>query len=164
MANKVKTSNISNDNEMFKLIKLVIVVSLIVLVFYLITMFVNKEKKEETTKTPESIQYDYILASDILKKEHDKYYILIEKKDDLLVSTYTNYLYNYKSMTDSIATYYVELDSPFNSKYKSEEADINNLKFSETTLLYIEKGKIKKSYIGKEDIIKILEEITKTEN
>jgi hypothetical protein len=170
MAKKVNVSKINNDNEMIKLIELVIIVSLIVLVFYVITLFVNKKEDsdEQTTTTPAEIQYDNILVGNILSQPNDKYYVLVRLSDDVNTNTYEVYLSNYEYMTDSLRTYYVDLNNPLNSKFLKEESNfkiknITDISFKETTLLLIENKKIKKTYEGKDEIINILKEITKTD-
>lgn len=169
MAKKVNISKINNDNEMLKLVKLIIIVSLIVLVFYLITMFVNKkEEKQPETSTPATIQYDYILAGNILSQPNDKYYVLAKTSDDLNTTVYEAYLSNYKNVEKSLRVYYVDLNNPLNSKFLKEESnfkikDINEMSFKETTLLLIEDAKIKKTYEGKENIVEILKQLTETD-
>ena len=61
----------NNDNEVSKLIKLVIVVTLIVFVFYGITVLVNKKIEEEQPERPATIQYDEILIGNSLKHPND---------------------------------------------------------------------------------------------
>ena len=172
MAKKVKVSKIKNENEILKLLKLVIIVSLIVAVFYVITLFVNKkeEEKQETTinETPATIQYDYILVGNILKQSNKKYYVLATTQDDVNARVYEAYLSVYKNQKDSIRTYYIDLDNPLNSKFLKEESNfkfknVTDISFKETTLLLIENNKIKKTYEGKENIIDVLTELIKTE-
>ena len=169
MAKKIKTSNIGNENEMLKIFKLVAIVCLVSLVFYLITVFINKDdKKESDTKTPATIQYDYILVGDILSKENDSYYVLAKMSNDLNTKAYEAYLSNYKSVKDAKRVYYVDLNNPFNEKAISTKSKFNTtdalkVRFNETTLLLIQKGKIIKTYEGKDKITEILQEITKTD-
>lgn len=170
MAKKVNVKKINNDNEVLKLLKLVIIVSLIVLIFYIITIFVNKkdETKDETTTTPATIQYDYILVGNILKQPNKSYYVLAKTSDDVNSKVYEAYLSNYKKLEDALRVYYIDLDNPLNSKFLNEESNfkINNvtdISFKETTLLLIENNKIKKTYEGKDNIIKILLELTETD-
>lgn len=169
MAKKVKVSKINNDNEMLKLIKLVVIVSLIVCVFYVITLFVNKKEEEkEETKTPAVIQYDYILVGNILAQPNEDYYVLAKTSEDVNTKVYEAYLSNYKNTNKALRTYYIDLDNPLNSKFLNEESnfkikDINEISFNQTTLLLIEDNKIKKAYEGKENILQKLKEITKVE-
>lgn len=169
MAKKVKVSKINNDNEMLKLIKLVVIVSLIVAVFYVITMFVNKKEEEQPeVSTPATIQYDYILAGNILNQPNDKYYVLAKTSDDLNTNVYEAYLTNYKNKKDALRIYYVDLNNPLNSKFLKEESNfkiktIEEISFKETTLLLIENDKIKKTYEGKESIVEILTQISKAD-
>ena len=43
-AKKIESKSISNENEMMRFIKMIIIVTLIVLVFYILTMFINKKE------------------------------------------------------------------------------------------------------------------------
>lgn len=156
----------NNENEIGKLIKLVVIVTLIFGLFYLITVLINKEdKEEESTYTPAQIQYDKILISNILKQNEDKYYVLIYDTDDVNQTTYTAYLINYKYKEDAIRYYTAELNNPLNSKYVSSESNlkvkkIEDFKVKEATLLKVEKGKITKFYEG-EEVLNQLIELTK---
>lgn len=171
MAKRVSTSKFDSDYEIGNLIKLVVIVSLIVLVFYLITIFVNKkeDKKEETTKTPETIQYDNILVGNILTQPNTSYYVLAKVSDDVNNKVYDAYISNYKGMTDAIRIYYVLLDNPLNSKYYSDNSNFNinkitDISFKEPTLLLIENKKIKRSYEGNDEILRKLKQISNANN
>lgn len=155
----------NNENEIGKLVKLVIIVTLIFLAFYFITVLINKEEKEENTYTPAQIQYDKILIGNILEQKDDKYYVLIYDTNDVNKTTYTAYLINYKYKEDAIKYYTAELNNPLNYKYVSSESNlkvkkIEDLKIKEVTLLKIEKGKITRAYEG-EEVLNQLIELTK---
>ena len=88
--------------------------------------------------------------------------------NDLNTKAYEAYLSNYKSVKDAKRVYYVDLNNPFNEKAISTESKFNTtdalkVRFKETTLLLIQKGKIIKTYEGKDKITEILQEITKTD-
>ena len=143
---------------------------MIVLAFYIITIFVNKtdDSKNESNISDTTIQYDYILVGNILTQPNKSYYVLSEISDDANVKIYEAYLSKYKNKDESLRVYYVALDNPLNSKYLKEESNfklknITDISFKETTLLLIENNKIKKTYEGKDNIIKILSELTKTD-
>lgn len=168
MAKKVKTAKINEGNEILNLIKLTLVVSLIVGIFYVITLFVNKkEEVKEEPKTPATIQYDNILVGNILTQPNKKYYVLVTS-EDVNKKVYEAYLSNYKSMEGALRVYYSDLENPLNSKFLKEESkfkikNITEIAFKESTLLLIENKKISKVYEGNEEIRKVLNDITKVE-
>lgn len=169
MAKKVNVSRITEENEISKLLKLIVIVSLVVLVFYAITLFVNKPKEDNKINNKTQIQYDNILVGNILTQPNKKYYVLAKISDDSDIVTYTTYLSQYKNQKDALRVYYTDLNNPLNSKFLKETSnfDINNItniSFKETTLLLIEDEKIAKVYEGNEKIIEILTEITKVDS
>lgn len=168
MAKKVKISRINDNNEILKLLKFIILVSLIVLAFYVVTLFVNKDEEQASTETPTTIQYDYILVGNILTQPSEDYYVLAKTSDDINSQVYEAYLSNYTSIKDALRVYYIDLDNPLNSKFLKEESNfkfknVTDISFKETTLLLIQDNKIKKTYEGKDNIIKVLTELTKTD-
>jgi flagellar basal body-associated protein FliL len=165
-------SSISTDNEMSKLILLIVIVALIFGLFYLITLFVTKKDNESSSSskvddTQVSIQYKKVLASNILSQKPAEYYVLVYFKDDKFVDYYKNYLEYYSSnVENSVAYYYVDMDEVFNSSFVSDKSnlnvdDINNIKFSQTALLRIRDGKVISSYEGNENITGKLGRMTK---
>lgn len=171
-AKNVKVNKISNDNEALKFIKMIVIVTVVFLAFYLITLYVNKNKdKVETPKTEKqaaTIQYDEILVSNIFDRPEKTYYVLVEDIEDEDAKVYEVYLSKYKSATNANRVYYSVLNNLFNTKYMNEKANLTNdlskLKFKGTTLLLIENKKIKKSFEGNENITNYLTELTKSEN
>lgn len=166
MAN-VKKQSISSENEIGKLIKIVVVLVLIFLGFYLLTVFINKE--DEVEKQPEEvkIQYDNILVGNILTQPNDSYFVLVYASNDTNVDIYNGYLSNYT--TNAIRVYYATLDSPYNQRFIGEETNtkiktIDDLKLKGTTLLKIEKGKITKTLDTADGIKEYLKELTKKES
>lgn len=167
---KGKKSFISTDNEMAKLIMLIVAVGLAFAIFYIITIFVVK--KEDTTKPDETnieetIQYEKILVSNILTQKPKEYYVLVYTNDDKYMDAYRNYLLMYEmNKEDSVPYYFVELDNAFNKDFKSEESKLDvkeskEFKFKETTFLRIRDGKIISTYEGKDNISGKLGRMTK---
>lgn len=168
MANNIKKSSIGSENEIGKLIKLVVIVTLIAVCFYFLTILINKEDKEEETKVPASIQFDYILTGNILNRPNDEYYVLAIFPDDVNIKIYDVYINSYQSKDGALRMYYTELDNPLNDNFVASESnfkinDISDLKFNQTTLIKVKKGKIEKYYEGKEEITSLLEEISKAD-
>lgn len=167
---KIDSKNISNENEMLRFIKMIIIVTLIFLAFYVLTIFINKEDKETDTNndnTTVSIQYDEILIGNIFNQNTEDYYVLVEDTEDIQVQVYEAYLNIYKQKEEAKRVYTAKMNNMFNSKYIGEESNLSNsisdFKVSGTTLLEISNGKITNSYETEEKILEILKEISKTE-
>ena len=170
--NSQKTgSMISTDNEMSKLIILILVVALVFALFYVITLFVTKKdsnvdnNNEENLET--TIQYEKILASNILSQKGDEYYVLVYFNSDSYVDFYKSYLSYYSSKVDgSVPYYYVDMDEVFNKSYISDKSmlsatDAKDLRFSQTALLRVRGNKIISTYEGNEQISGKLGRMTK---
>lgn len=165
---KVNNRTIDSGNEMGKFVLMIVIVATLFLIFYGITILLTKEKEKEentTTKAP-SIQYDTILLGNLLKQSDDKYYVLIGDQDDDNILLYESYLQVYEGLKEHDMVYYSVLNHPMNIRFKGDETktditDILDLKIKGTTLVYVEKGKITKTYDNEETLLKILKEISK---
>jgi len=169
-AKKINTKNINNGNEMTNFIKIIIVVTIILCVFYVLTVFINREdevKSPDNNDTNAQIQYDEILVGDIFEQSNDNYYVLIEDTEDVNIRVYEAYLSVYSQKDDAKRYYTAVINNIFNNKYLAEVSnltdDISKFKVNKTTLLEISKGKIVKSYEKDEDILNVLKEISKVE-
>lgn len=166
MATKGK-NNVTND-EVSRLIKMVLIVTGFFLIFYVITLFVTKEEEVETPKTPATIQYDEILIGNLLEQPKDEYYVLVYDKEDIYVDLYITYLIQYEQ---SRGRYYTaKMENPLNAKFVSSESKLNvsnvlDLRVSQSTLFKVEDGKIVKSFEGNEKIknhlSNLIKEVTK---
>ena len=169
MAKKTTNRTISNENEVGKLIKLIIIVTLIFVAFYVLTILVNKKDTPEDNTGDDSdvIQYDEILIGNIFEQPNKEYYVMVYDDDDYNASVYSVYLSNYSSKEDAIRVYTAKLGNYFNKSFKAEKSvlntnDIKKLKFKGSTLLKIKNGKITSSYEG-DKIMNHLKEIAKEE-
>ncbi len=167
---KKTNSIISTDNEMSKLIILILVVALVFALFYVITLFVTKKDTDLPKKTDDDeevvIQYQNILAGNIFSQKDDEYYVLVYFKNDNNVDLYKSYLSYYKSsVEDAIPYYYVDMADAFNSSFIADKSnlvsDINDLKFSQTAFLRIRDNNIISTYEGNEQITGKLGRMTK---
>lgn len=169
--NSQKTNSIvSTDNEMSKLIVLILVVALIFALFYVITLFVTK-KDSNTSNSDENveatIQYQKILAGNILSQKNSEYYVLVYFKDDNFIDLYKSYLTYYStSVENAVPYYFVDMDDVFNISFVSEESKLSvtsskDFKFSQTALLRIKDGKVISTYEGNEQITGKLGRMTK---
>lgn len=168
---KKNVSLLSTDNEMSKLIILILIVAAVFVVFYIITLFVTKKDELSNNTTEQSfeatIQYDKILAGNILNQKNDEYYVLVYFSDDQYVDLYMNYLSYYKMMIEEAVPYYtVDMSDVFNNQFISDESDLNvtdsrDFKFSQTALLRIKDGKVISTYETKDDITAKFSRMTK---
>ena len=164
---KMKSVSYSTGDELGKLIKLVIIVTIIVLLFYGITYLVNKEKDTTDTPVKTEIQYDNILIGNILTQPNDEYYVMIYDDNDYNSKVYEMYLSMYEDKEDAIRYYTADLTNPLNSSFVSDESnfeieDISDLKVSTSVLLKIKDKKIESVYVG-DKLKQHLEDISKTE-
>lgn len=149
--NKVNKANYSNDTEIGKLIKMVVIVTIIFLIFYLITAILTKKEDLENPKQPTTIQYDIILAGNILNQPPSEYYVLIASSDDEQLPSYNAYLSNYKTKDNAIRVYNVELNNPLNKMFVGEKSNfkinsIEDLKISGSVLIKVKNKKIVEHY------------------
>ena len=156
----------TTNNEMVKLVKIVLLITGIFLVFYGITLLVTENKKEETPVTEATIQYDEILLSSLFEQPNNEYYVLVTKEDDDYLGVYSVYTSKYQSKENKLRLYTANLSSGFNSLYEAEESNLNTtkieeLKLKDSTLLKISNKKIVASYEGSTKIIEHLKNISK---
>lgn len=170
--NKKGISLFSTDNEMVKLIFLILIVAIIFVVFYVITLFVTKDKDKVNNNSNEqsyeaTIQYDKILAGNILEQKDNEYYILAYFPDDKYVDLYMSYLSYYEMTVEGAVPYYtVDLSDVFNNQFVHDESNLNvtdskDFKFSQTALLRIKDGKIISTYETKDVITSKFGRMTK---
>ena len=162
---RIRNKNGVNDEmEIGIFIKIIIIVAILFLAFYLLTIYINKKDKENNTTKAATIQYDNILLSNALNQSADNYYVLIYSSEDKGISLYQTYINLYKQTVNANRFYYVQLDNPFNSSYISEEPNLNisnisELKIKEITLLKVSNGLITESYEGIDLVKSTLKEL-----
>ena len=163
-----KTKIISNS-EFINLIKIVAIVSLVLLVFYFITVLVDKKITMDSYKADDQaavIQYDKILVGEILNRKEGSYYVLVEKEDDPYIDLYEQYFSTIGENDEKFKKYVVDLDDIFNKESISDETkvvgnDPSKYKFSATTLLKVDENKLVGVYSDSESIIKYLDTLIK---
>ena len=156
-----KTTMTKNDSEISKLIKIVLIVTAIMVVFYGITILVTKNKKTssvnpETKNEKAVIQYDDIMIGTMLTKNYASYYVLIEEKNDTRISEYQNYMKLISAKSSAAKIFTANLTDSFNKKYLAKEAnnssDINEFRVSGTTLVEVKDGNITNVYSSYDEI------------
>lgn len=150
----IYSSNDSTD-EMSKLLKIILIVTGVMIVFYgittLITKKVNAVKTAKLGKSSEkvTVQYDSVIIGSMLKMD-GHYFVLIEKKDDDHSSEYDTLLKSIAANDESPKIYTADLSSSFNTKYLDKESnfdsDLTKFKVKDTTLVEVEDHKIKDTF------------------
>ena len=157
--------NNSDSDELSKLIKIVLAVTLIIIVFYGLTVVVTnkaKEAAEEKNKQAAEIQYDSIMIGSMLNID-GSYYVLIEDEDDIRLSEYTTLIQTIKANDDAPTIYTADLSSSFNKGYLGDksnyDSNMENFKVTGTVLVRVSDHKISKVYDTYDTITKKLEEL-----
>lgn len=161
-----KEKYIQND-ELVKLIRVFLIIVVVFFAFYALTVVISNKKSESgvINKEPATIQYTSILLGSILNRKENVYYVLASMKDDENISGYNDLISTYEKKENSNKIYYVDMSDGMNSSYIGNQENISNnlseLILKDTTLFKIENGNITEHYSNKDDITKVLEEISK---
>ena len=159
------SSLVVSGNELSNLIKIVVIVCAVLLIFYFITLLVNRkddeiEYRENTTPT---IQYNKILVGEILNRQETAYYVLVEKENDQYVELYNYYLSNYSGNDKNLKYYTVDLSDVFNGNHIGEQTIVgentSEYKFADTTLIKVQEGEVAEIYKDRNSITSYLENL-----
>ena len=153
------------DEQLATAIRIAMGVLVVLGFVYLITALVTGEihlgddQKKETVES--KIQYEEIIAGQILNRKADEYYVLAFNFSDSEASYYLSLRDGYKQNTDALPFYIVDLEKGFNTSIVVEEIpkDTTQLKVVAPTLLKIKKGKIIERISTKEKVKEYLEKI-----
>jgi len=159
----LKTSNSVESDEYKKLIILIVIIGVVFLIFYLATTFFTKDNHDDIFKNDlnsTKIQYDEIIVGNMFDKSGE-YYVLLLEKDDPYNDVFNSFVTTIKA---NQKIYTVDLSSAFNKTYIGEEYSYNkdSFKTKGTLLVKIKDSEIKEHYETKENILKKLEELSKS--
>ena len=158
------------DNEVLKIVKILIAVVLFLVLFYFLAMimtgeikFGNKKKEEEVTQ----IQYDEILAGETFNKNEDEYYVFYFNFSEKISSTYLIYRDGYVGKSEHFPMYMVDLEKGFNTSYirnNEEEREeypesIDKLKVTSPTIVKVKDKKVVERIEGKDKVKEFLKNI-----
>lgn len=142
------------NNEIIRLVKIVLIVTAIFAVFYVVTLLVTKKSdevkhdREQENKTVEKaeIQYENIMIGTMLN-ENGTSYVLILETDDNRSEEYESLIETIKSNEDAPNIYKANLTDSFNKTYLGKEenyyvSDISEFRVKGTTLVKIVDGKV----------------------
>jgi hypothetical protein len=148
---------VMGDNEVGKLFNIFTGVTILFIIFYVITSFVTK-KQEIVQKEAVSIQYEEIIVGTLLNQKESSYYVLAmfeEDMDNQLLELYAN---KYLENNQALPVYKINLSGVFNKSFIAEASKLNitnieSIKFSKPTLLLVKDNKIDSFYETSDKII-----------
>lgn len=156
---KKNNKSYNQDFEVGNLVKIILVILVVFGLFYVLTYYIQKNKKTEsnnndTKNTITTIQYDEILMGEILNQSENEYYVLLVKNEDY-TKTYKEYINKY---SNGNKFYYSLIDNGMNSRYLSDTSNLNvenidELKVVGTSLVKVNSGKIIESYDGNSSVM-----------
>lgn len=153
--NKVVEEVKGEENQVRKLIILIVSILIILGLIYLVaTLFEKKDYSSIFKNSLEvsDIQYDEIIIGNMLNQKEDNYYVLVLDKEDPYYDTFLSYIENYKNLEYKTRIYSVDLNNVFNKNNKVDDANPRDLTFKTTTLVEVSKGRVK-DYIEDSDEI-----------
>lgn len=153
-----KEDSVENFTTKTKIITTLILLLTLGGFYYLTVKIVDKQKKEtkEENKTINVREDNDINYSDIEGIKDSSYYVLLYKEDDEKNSQYDTYINSLKNSNHGMEYYYINLSKEENKDLlsdKEELKDLKKLKVKDTTLIFVEDGKIKENYVGSEKIL-----------
>lgn len=149
-----------NDKDITKLLIIFFSVLIFFGVFYVITIFVSNNRVLEQP-SENQVQNRNIIAGNILNRSPESYYVIVNHPDDVSRVEYLMTL-DELFVNEQILPYYiVELSDGFNSSYLADEYSfdverVNELRFNDSALLYINDGQIEDYYLGRSEITSYL--------
>lgn len=170
--NKKDVFGNANYSEQIKsLAKTSIIVVVILAIVYFATAFATGEiklgKEKEEVKESE-IQYEEIIAGQIMNRIDKEYYVILFAYTSDEASTYLSLKQSYLQNTEALPVYLVDLDKNFNQsiiakedeEYKKKPNKVTDLKVNGTTILKVKDGKVTERIEGDDKVEEYLEKIS----
>lgn len=162
---KVNVNSYSSDSdEMIRMLKVLGLVVLALVLFYLVFAIANGEikfGKDKYEKVPDEIQNVEILAGSTFNRQEESYYVLFYNFDTSSSIGYANAYDLYTNMGED-KMFLVDTNKGFNKNYLTDDktkiniSGIDKLKVVDGTLIRVEKGKGVSYKVGLEEINKTL--------
>lgn len=144
---------------------LLIVVVLVVGLYLISTLVVDKRTENNLTNTTEvDINYDIASVGMILNRPYNEYYVLVYDSSDNNAMYYSSLLSNYSNKDNALKIYFTDLGSTINKSYKATgetgnsnvTSNVDDFSFSDITLLKVSNGSVVNYYEGLESVESIL--------
>lgn len=168
MERKREKLRTAEQEEMFKLVIIVLVVLACVGGIYLLTRaFVTKDlfNKDDTKESEKGeINYNSAIVGNIMNRPYDEYYVIVYDTTSDVAADLSSIITTFENRTDKakLHMYVVDLHNKLNADYYNPKKEntkatgVSSFRFGDKTLLKIKKGKVEK-YIT--DLTKIKEEL-----
>ena len=157
----------SDEFSFTKFISIVLIIMIVLGVFFIITVFVAKDKtKEKTDSNNAVINTDMVTISNMLSKKESDYYVLAFKFENGKKSNldiYNAYIKDIKNNDESFTIYKVNLGDAINKSYIGENnnltSNLSEFKIKDEVLMHIVDNEIEETYIGLDNISSKLKEL-----
>ena len=161
---KLYKTNTNSEMEYSKIIKISIGVIVTLGLVYLVTALLMGEikfgNKDDTKKETADIQYEEIVAGEVLNRNKNEYYVLMFDFTDTFASYYLTLKDKYEINNASSYFYILDLEKKVNEEILLEEgnyaeypSNISDLKVSSPTLLKINDHKVVTRITGRSNIL-----------
>ena len=153
------------NTEYSTVVKIAVGVVSVLVLTYLITALASGEikfgKKSQETKQEVSIQYEEIMAGQILNRNHDEYYVLLFNFTDTFASYYLSLKDNYITEDNALPFYIVDLEKYSNQNISTEKEEeiitnidnVNDLRVMNPTIIKVKNHRVVESIKGRESIL-----------
>ena len=166
---KISNSKVLTDEQIqirsFFII-LVIIVALVVGLYFLSKVIVNKNDTNTNTTQKEDVKIAYDIASVgmILNRPYDEYYVMVYDSTITDAMYYSSLITRYTNKEDSLKIYFVDLNNRLNKEYASNKETGNNavtnnvsdFSFGKVTLLRVKNSSVVSYYEDIDTIESIL--------
>ena len=155
-------NNSEIENEVYKFIKILVAVVIIVLGLYFFTnKFVTNNNGTKSNSQEGVISSNNIIVGSLLNRPYDSYYVLAYKSKDNDAAIYETYIGVYETKENALRIYVIDLDNELNKDFYQEKGNknakkIEDLKISSPTLIKVSHKSISKYIEGKDAIKKEL--------
>lgn len=158
-------TNSSMNTEYSAVVKIAVGVIIVLVLTYLITALASGEiklgKKNQEEKKEVSIQYEEIIAGQILNRNHDEYYVLLFNFTDTFASYYLSLKDNYITEDNALPFYIVDLEKYSNQSISTEKEEeivtnidnVNDLRVMNPTIIRVKNHRVVESIKGRESIL-----------
>ena len=145
-------------------IKRVIIISVVILmvlvgIYFLTEVILNKEDDDSDKVTENAIQYEEILAGESFNQSEDKYYVIYyDSTDDY--SSISSLISSYQMNDNEVKLYSVDLSNGMNKSYVTDgnvvTTNASSLRVKANTLLEFTSKKVTDVITDNDEIIDIL--------
>lgn len=165
--NKIKKYETEEQAEVKKFILVLLGLIIVIVGIYFFTRaFVTKDlfkKTEDINYQTGVVDENAVIVGNMLNRPYDEYYVIAFNSEDTQVNYYNTLVSKYKSKSDAIKVYFLDLNNELNKEYIASDENIttsfksiDELKLGKLTLIKVKKGKVTKMATTVDELIKEL--------